>query len=184
MNGRKIVIIDPQNDFTCLEGLYASRHKEISQIHNAKSSINRILSLQEKKNIIILRSDYREDQFEPGLTICLPDTFGHQIDSDLNVDESFTCITKTEHSGFSSESFINFLKDTGTRVLFLCGFLAEYCVKKTALDALEHGYDVYLIEDCIGTGDDVQFRKQEMIHELESKGATIINSNVYLERIF
>jgi len=184
MNGRKIVIIDPQNDFTCLDGFYAQRHKEISQIRDAKSRINRILSLQEKKNIIILRSDYSENQFEEGLTICSPDTFGNQIDSDLNVDNTFTFITKTEHSGFSSESFTNFLKDTGTRVLFLCGFLAEYCVKQTALDALDHGYDVYLIEDCIGTGDDVQFRKQEMINELKTKGATVIDSYVELEGIF
>jgi nicotinamidase-related amidase len=53
-------------------------------------------------------------------------------------------------------------------------FLAEYYVKQTAIHALNLGYKVFLVEDCIATGDDVQYRKQQAFAELKDKGAIII----------
>ncbi|QHS58069.1 cysteine hydrolase family protein [Chitinophaga agri] len=176
MEGKKIVIIDPQHDFTALEGFYAIKHKAIHQMRDALQRINNLLARTDKDAIMILRSDYRPDQFAPGQSICLPGTTGNQIDRDLAVDPTYTFITKTEHSAFKATAFTDYLKATKTTTLFICGFLAEYCVRQTALDALQGGYTVYLVEDCIGTGDDVQQRRMDMIEELQEKGARMINS--------
>ncbi|CAA9196695.1 hypothetical protein FLA105534_01274 [Flavobacterium bizetiae] len=108
--------------------------------------------------------------------MCIESTKGHEID--LDFDTSFQLISKTQHSSFSSQEFKNFLKDNQIQKLLLCGFLAEYCIKKTAIDALESGYEVVLLTELIATGDDVQYRKEEMLADLENKGATI-NNDLY-----
>lgn len=56
-----LVIIDPQNDFTNVNGHYSTRHG-IRQISDAKSNIN-LLAVSTRHDTIIVRSDYKPDQF-------------------------------------------------------------------------------------------------------------------------
>jgi len=177
MSKQVIIIIDPQNDFTSPEGNYAKRHSRITQIEAAKENINKLLKPRSKTIFVVIKSDYRPDQFGEGLSMCIPGTFGHSIDEDFELDKDTMLITKAEHSAFSSEQFTEYIRSKEIRTLVLCGFLAEYCVKQTALDAIESGYKVTLLEDCIGTGDDVQFRKHQMMQELKEKGADITHSD-------
>ncbi len=142
---------------------------------------SKILSLKLKSNLVIVSSDYKEDQFEKGLSICIPGTIGHKID--IDIDDSYTLIAKTDHSCFSSEDFKLYLKAKSIDRLVLCGFLAEYCVNKTAIDALEQGYDVSLLKDCIGTGDDVQDRREKVFSDLSDKGVKVIDLNLYLQQL-
>lgn len=177
MAKRLLVIIDAQNDFTHLQGNYASRHTGISQIAEAKTKIKRLLNSFGSDETVFIRSDYQPGQFGAGLSICIPNTFGHEIDAEFQVDGVSKIITKTEHSCFSSAAFKELLSKAETGTLCLCGFLAEYCVKETAVDALRLGYNVLLLEDCIATGDDVQPRKQQALAELKSKGAAVVKSD-------
>src|SRR6202000_1575571 len=71
---RRILIIDPQKDFIHPDGNYSSRHRGITQILDAKERINRLLLTQKREELLIITSDYREDQFRQGLSICLPGT--------------------------------------------------------------------------------------------------------------
>ena len=176
MEKKLLVVIDPQNDFTNLDGHYAHKHLEINQIIETKYKINSLVNLFNHDQVVIVSSNYKPDQFEKGLSICIPTTFGHKIDSDFQFDSAMRYIAKTQYSCFSSNDFKQYLKLKQIDTLILSGFLAEYCVRETALDALELGYNVYLIEDCIATGDDVQIRKQQTINELEVKGAKVLNS--------
>lgn len=166
-----IVIIDPQKDFTDIDGNYSKKHS-IHQIKEVKTKLNELTKLFAKDKFVIIFSNYQENQFGEGISMCLEGTKGHEIDIDF--DDSFKLISKTKHSSFSSEEFKIYLKNNQIRKLILCGFLAEYCIKQTAIDALENGYEVALLQEYIATGDDVQFRKQEMLSDLEKKGATII----------
>jgi nicotinamidase/pyrazinamidase len=177
MHNELVVIIDPQKDFTSIDGDYAKRHAGITQILASKERINKLINTIDKNRCVVIFSDYREDQFEKGLAICIPGTNGHQIDIEL--DNSHLLIAKSNHSCFSSEAFVMHLKNNKISKLSICGFLAEYCVKQTAIDALKLGYSLSLIEDCIGTGDDVQFRKDEMLAELINMGAQIIKTFQY-----
>ena len=171
---KRILIIDPQKDFTHRDGNYAGRHQGITQILDAKEKINRLLVTQKKDELLIITSDYQKDQFEQGLSICIPGTEGHAID--IGADRSYLRISKTQHSSFSSPAFVSHLREYHVEQLIICGFLAEYCVQATALDALKNGYAVLLIKDCIGTGDDVQNRKEQMLQTLKEKGAAIADS--------
>jgi len=176
MTNELLVIIDPQNDFINKEGLYAKRHAGIVQILSARENINKLIALHDKNNLVIVLSNYKKDKFEKGLSICIPGTDGHKIDIDM--DDSFKLISKTDHSCFSSDVFDQYLKNKKIIKLILAGFLAEYCVKQTAVDALDKGYEVSLLKDCIGTGDDVQYQKERMISVLLEKGATILDSGL------
>lgn len=169
-----IVVIDPQKDFISEAGNYASRHAGITQMLAAKERINSLVYADEKSHVVVVTSDYQEDQFGIGLSICIPGTEGHK--TDIETDPAYTFLSKTQHSCFSSTDFIKHLKSNDITRLILCGFLAEYCVMQTALDALRHGYEVVLIKDSIGTGDDVQYRKEQMLISLKEQGATVQNS--------
>ncbi|MGE6356808.1 cysteine hydrolase family protein [Flavobacterium sp. NPDC079362] len=164
--------MDPQKDFTDLEGAYAKNHS-ITQIQEVKARINILTKRLDKNRFVIIYSNYQKDQFGDGILMCLKSTKGHDID--IAFDDAARLISKIQHSSFSSEEFKTYLKDNRIRTLILCGFLAEYCIRQTAIDALENGYDVKLLKEFIGTGDDVQHRKQAMLYDLENKGATTIN---------
>ncbi len=168
-----IVIIDPQKDFTDIEGAYAKNHR-IHQIQEIKERINKLTKQFDSNKFVIIYSNYLKDQFGAGISMCIEGTKGHEIDIDFG---DLKLISKTQHSSFSSEEFKLFLKDNQIRKLLLCGFLAEYCIQQTAIDALEAGYEVALLNEFIATGDDVQYRKQEMLADLEKRGAVIINDN-------
>lgn len=179
MSKTAFVIIDPQNDFTSPEGNYAKRHSGIIQIEAAKENINKLLAWRGQEHFIVIKSDYRPHQFGEGVSMCIPGTYGHNIDKNLHLDEETMLLIKAEHSAFSSEHFRAYIKSKEIDTLVLCGFLAEYCVKQTALDAIELGYKVYLLHDSIGTGDDVQHRKHQVMEELKQKGAEVRNTEFY-----
>ena len=170
-----LVIIDPQKDFTDSKGAYAKNHS-INQIQEVKARIKKLTKQFDLNKFVIIYSNYQKDQFGDGISMCIEGTKGHEIDLDFN--NSYKLISKTQHSSFSSEEFKTFLKSNQIQKLLLCGFLAEYCIKQTAIDALEAGYEVALLKEFTATGDDVQYRKEEMLADLENKGATI-NNNLY-----
>ena len=167
-----LVIIDPQHDFINPAGHYAKKHAGINQILSAKENILRLLKVHDMANVVVVYSDYKKNQFEEGLSICIPGTEGHKID--LELEDEIPLISKNKHSCFSSNDFKKYLETNQVNHIKIAGFLAEYCVKQTAIDALTHGYKISLLKDCIGTGDDVQYRREEIFFELVGNGAALI----------
>lgn len=172
-----ILIIDPQKDFTSKKGAYAKKHSGILQIQKAKKNIQKLIDFT-LLPVIIIYSNYRENQFENNLSICIPNTEGHQID--LKLKNSCYLFSKTEHDAFSSEELKKNLIEKNINSIFIGGFLAEYCVKQSAISAINFGLDVSLIEDCIGTGDDVQIRKEKLFEEMKSLGVGFVSESEFL----
>jgi nicotinamidase/pyrazinamidase len=172
MSQEAIVIIDPQKDFISIEGAYAKRHAGISQILRAKHTIHELLSRTNHPRIWTVISDYRIDQFGLGLSLCIPGTEGHKMD--ILTGKGSRTLVKEAHSCFSSPAFNKCVEKENVTRFILCGFLAEYCVRQTALDGLQKGYEILLLEDAIGTGDDVQHRRENVFRELSEAGAQVI----------
>lgn len=53
------------------------------------------------------------------------------------------------YSGFQGTGLASLLKGQGIQRLLVCGLATDYCVKATALDARQAGFDVVVLEDAI-----------------------------------
>lgn len=176
-----VVIIDPQKDFISPGGKYAKRHSGIKQILDAKTNINNLVDHIAELPVVIVYSSYQKNQFEENLSLCIPGTDGHRID--INYESSDILIEKKHESAFSSNDFMEFLKQRSICKMYLAGFLAEYCVYDTAIDALKSNIGLILIENCIGTADDRQNKKITAFDKLKQEGAAMISNDQLIANI-
>ncbi|MCG8483235.1 MAG: hydrolase [Clostridia bacterium] len=76
---------------------------------------------------------------------------GETIPSIKEVLGTFDPIEKTSFSCCGEETFIKALKETGKKSVIIAGIEAHICVQQTVLDLLELGYNVFLVNDCVGS---------------------------------
>jgi nicotinamidase-related amidase len=72
-----------------------------------------------------------------------------------------------------SSGLVDVLKDAGATHVFVVGLAADYCVKFTALDAAEHGFDTVVVEEGTRAVDDKSMAQVKA--EMESKGVRIVS---------
>lgn len=117
---------------------------------------------------------------------CVQDTPGAEFSEKLNsapVEVIFRKGTDSSidsYSGFydnghrKSTGLSAYLKGKGIERVFLTGLAGDICVYYSALDALKEGFETTVIRDGCRPLDKVRFEKQ--LEELQSKGATVIDS--------
>jgi nicotinamidase/pyrazinamidase len=67
------------------------------------------------------------------------------------------------------------LTERGVRQLYVMGVATDYCVKATVLDALELGYEVWVIEDGCRAVDLAPGDGERALAEMRAAGATLIH---------
>lgn len=85
--------------------------------------------------------------------VCLPNTFGCTIPKTIASvihQKRDSIITKMDYSAFQTKSLLPTLRMKLITQLYLCGSLSNISVYATALDAVRHGLEVTIIEDCVG----------------------------------
>jgi nicotinamidase/pyrazinamidase len=73
------------------------------------------------------------------------------------------------------------LKEKGATEIFVCGLATDYCVKFTALDAVQFGFKTFLIEDA---SRGINIRPDDVknaIAEMKSAGVTVVQSLNFLK---
>ncbi len=111
---------------------------------------------------------------------CLQGTEGARFHPGLEVPENAIIISKgmnpeednySVFDGYDSggRSFLQVLRESGTKELYIGGLATDYCVKDTALDALKNGLQVKLLSDAIRGVGVVDSRKA--LREMVSQGA-------------
>lgn len=63
----------------------------------------------------------------------------------------FSSIEKLTFSAMAEPEFERALRDAQRKTVILCGIESHICVLQTALDLLEQGYHVFVVQDCIGS---------------------------------
>lgn len=58
-------------------------------------------------------------------------------------------IDRTAINAWEDEDFVNAVKATGRKKLLMAALWTEVCLVHPALDALQAGYDVYAVADCV-----------------------------------
>lgn len=67
------------------------------------------------------------------------------------IGEEFTYYDKLAFSCVEDETIYQKIKASGKQNIIICGIEAHICVLQTVIDLKERGYQVILVEDCIGS---------------------------------
>lgn len=125
---------------------------------------------------------------------CVQGSFGAKFHPKLNaanITKVFvkgTDATIDSYSGFfdnghrKATGLGDYLKEQGVTQVFVMGLATDYCVKFTALDSIELGFETYLIEDA-SRGVNLQAGDvDEAVSEMKAKGVNIIQSASLLDK--
>ena len=175
-----LIIVDVQNDFCPGGALAVPRGDEVVPV------VNRLL---EQRWLSVATIDWHpaeHSSFEPHggpwPPHCVQHTTGAELHRELDASKVQFVITKGSnpdqdaYSGFQGTELARILRDKGVHRVVVCGIATDYCVRATAQDALQEGFEVLLLEDAI-RGVEVQPGDcQQAIEELRQAGATVIVS--------
>lgn len=120
---------------------------------------------------------------------CVQHSSGSEFGKDLEITrfnkvfQKGTNVHIDSYSGFfdngkkKATGLDNFLKEHGIHEVFIVGLATDYCVKFTALDAAELGYDTYVIADATKAVNLQKGDFERAIEELRSNGIHVIQSS-------
>ncbi len=119
---------------------------------------------------------------------CVQNTPGAQLHPRLDVSKIDRVFQKGEdreidsYSGFFDNDHRHatglgeYLKSQGAHQVYVCGLATDYCVKFTALDAQQLGFETFLVADaCRGVnlnGEDVE----NALREMQAAGVLVVQS--------
>jgi nicotinamidase/pyrazinamidase len=176
-----LLIVDVQSDF-CPGGALA-----VPGGHEVIPVINRLLKY---RWLSVATMDWHPSNhcsFEPHggpwPVHCVQDTPGAALHPELDTAQIQLVITKGSHpaeeaySGFHGTELAEILRAKGVTRVVVCGLATDYCVRATAHDALQEGFEVLVLEDAIRGVEVNPGDCQRAIEELRQAGAQVIGSS-------
>ncbi len=95
--------------------------------------------------------------------------FRKGMDKDI---DSYSAFYDNEHK--KSTGLTDYLAGKGVKEVFVTGLAGDFCVAYTALDALNEGFDTYLVEDATKPINPEGFEKMKA--RIKQKGGKVIRS--------
>lgn len=123
---------------------------------------------------------------------CVQGSPGAEFHPDLKTDAIDKVIQKgtdktiDSYSGFfdnghrKATGLDDYLKEKGVTDVYVVGLATDYCVKFTALDASELGYNTFLVRDATRGVDLNQGDVAQAIQDMQDAGVTVIDSGAIL----
>lgn len=109
----------------------------------------------------------------------LPEKLGSTVQELKEVlGDDYRPIVKAEFSAFANETFRRTFASTGRTQLIVCGIEAHVCIRQTILDALDLGYDVFVVEDA--TSARYEFLWRSGVQSCVEAGAKRVNAEAVL----
>jgi len=152
-----LIVVDVQNDF-CPGGALA-----VKDGNKIIPPLNALIDAFTVSNLPVCftrdwhppdHSSFRENG-GPWPSHCVRNSRGARFYPDLHVPKNALVVSKaTEpdkeaYSGFQGTDLSSTLKRMGVTELFVGGLATDYCVKNTVGDALEEGFLVNVLTDCV-----------------------------------
>jgi nicotinamidase/pyrazinamidase len=176
-----LIIVDVQNDF-CPGGALA-----VPSGHEVIPVINRLL---EHRWLSVATMDWHpadhcsfEPQGGPWPAHCVQETAGAALHPELDASKIQLIVTKGSqpdgeaYSGFQGTELAKILREQGVTRVVLCGIATDYCVRATAHDALQEGFEVLVLEDAIRGVEVNPGDSQSALDGLRQAGAQVIDSS-------
>jgi len=173
-----VLVIDMQNDFGSVDGMFARAGIDISMIQRAVQPTRRVLATARRHAIpvIYLKMAFRRDLSDAGpihspnlirhqllgvgtevpapdgssSRILVRDTWSTDIVAELAPAANDILLYKHRFSGFFETSLDDVLKSLGVKHLVVTGCTTSICVESTIRDAMFRDYCCVLLEDCTG----------------------------------
>ncbi len=138
----------------------------------------------------VIEVDYGEQVLWPDH--CVQGTEGAEFHPDLDTAPSELILRKGfrpeidsysafyENDGTTPTGLAGYLRERGIDTLYLCGLATDFCVKWSAVDGREEGFDVYVIEDAT-RGIDQDGSLAQAWDEMNEAGVQVISSEAALD---
>ncbi len=174
-----LVVVDMQNDFIC-GALSVPGAEEIIE------NVNNYVKIFSEKGLPVFftRDWHPEDHisFKENGGVwpkhCVAGSWGAQFHEKLFIPEDNRFIISKgtfsdfdAYSGFQATVLNDLLKERGVKRLFICGVATDYCVKHTAMGAINLGYQVFILLDAIKGVDLSPSDSEKALELLYSMGA-------------
>ncbi len=148
-----LIVVDPQNDF-CPGGSLAVPHGDdiFDAVNIAMPKFHHVIATQDWHPP---EHRYFQTFGGPWPYHCLQGTPGAEFHPRLDasrIQETFRKGTNSEldgYSGFAGTDLAERLRQRGVRRVFVCGLATDYCVKATAIEAVQNGFETYVLTDAI-----------------------------------
>jgi len=123
---------------------------------------------------------------------CVQESLGAQFVKDLDTSKITKIFQKgtdpeiDSYSGFfdngkrKSTGLGDYLKEQGVTDVYVMGLATDFCVKFTALDALEEGFNTYLIVDACRAVNLEEGDEKKAIQLMKNKGIQLVQSTELL----
>ncbi len=172
-----LIVVDVQNDF-CPGGALA-----VPDGDQVVEPINRLLS---KASFTVATRDWHppdhgsfSDQGGPWPVHCVQGTFGAQLRDDLDQTHIDVVIDKGQaadregYSAFEDTGLVDLLRDRDTDTVHVAGLALDYCVRATALDARQAGFDVVVHLDATRAVDASPGDGERAVADLREAGVRV-----------
>jgi nicotinamidase/pyrazinamidase len=171
MTKSALICVDVQNDFLPGGALGVDRGDEV---------VDPLLRASESVDLVAATRDWHPkdhlsfaEQGGPWPPHCLQNDSGAEIDPKITAIADVVISKATEpdqeaYSGFQGTALAKWLREHNVETVLIGGLATDYCVKATALDAAEEGFDVFLLSDATRAVDPDQ--EQAVVEELVAQG--------------
>jgi nicotinamidase/pyrazinamidase len=176
-----LLVVDVQNDF-CAGGALA--------VPGGDDVVEVINWLMPKFSHVIATQDFHppghssfKQQGGPWPEHCVQGTKGAEFHPGLDtsriddVVQKGTDLQTDGYSGFAGTDLADRLRARGVKRLFVTGLATDYCVRATAVEAIENGFDAVVVTDAIRAVDAEDGDGERALDEMQEAGATLESSD-------
>ena len=178
--GHALIVVDYQNDFTPPDGALA-----VPEGDTIAGRINALARSVEFGLVVATRDwhppDHGSFEAQGGIwpVHCVQDTEGAQLHPELDADAVDVVVDKGQdpetegYSGFDGTQLAALLRERGIERVTVVGLATDYCVRHTALEALQEGFTV-IVDTTAVRGVEVEAGDSERaLAEMRAAGANL-----------
>ncbi len=175
-----LIVVDYQNDFTPPDGALA-----VPEGDAIAGRINDLARSGDYDVVVATRDwhppDHGSFTEQGGIwpVHCVADTEGAQLHPDLDADAIDVVVDKGQdrgtdgYSGFDGTRLAEILHEHGVDQVTVVGLATDYCVKNTALEALQEGFAVTVDTSAVRGVDVEPGDSERALDELRAAGASM-----------
>lgn len=172
-----LIVVDLQKDF-CPGGALA--------VPNGDSVVPVINQLIPLFPIVVATKDWHPEDskhFESWPLHCIRDSTGAAFHDELNtegIDKVFLKGTGAQDDGYSgfeatNEDLETYLKGRGVGSVFVVGLAADYCVKATAVEAVQRGFETSVVVEATAGVNVNEGDTEAALAEMQGKGVALVH---------